>query len=101
MTKETNPIILDMRQCEKDGYGVHYGWWRAAGHKRNNEAESLREYETRICKRCGKRFSMEGRNAASLYCSPECQQKMQAERHYKKMKNKKRKTNGENETVAE
>ena len=27
--KETDKLILDMRKCEKAGFGVHYGDWMA------------------------------------------------------------------------
>lgn len=79
--KELDKLSLDMIQCEKDGYGCHYGAWKAT---QEHQTEFKRkEYEPRfgwcICKYCGKRFPKE--HGKQLYCDSLCQRSFQTEKY--------------------
>ena len=54
--KETDKLLLDMIQCEKDGFGVHYGRWKAM----QNPVKVVKEEEIPEgwcrCQHCGRIF---------------------------------------------
>ena len=63
--KKLDNIDLEMIQCEKDGYGVHYGWWKAKQPIYVPPAK-----EMRVCKFCGKLF--EPQTIRQKYCDSVC-----------------------------
>jgi hypothetical protein len=67
--KPLDKLSLDMIQCEKDGYGVHYGAWKAT-----QEAVIPKRKETYIkqgvCEHCGKTFNICGN--IRRYCDDRC-----------------------------
>ena len=63
--KELDNIELAMIQCEKDGYGVHYGWWYAKQPIYVPPAK-----EMRVCKFCGKLF--EPKTVRHKFCDSVC-----------------------------
>lgn len=79
--KELDKLSLDMIQCEKDGFGVHYGAWKAT-QERQTEFKR-KEYEPRfgwgICGYCGNRFPKE--HGKQLYCDSLCQRSAQVQKY--------------------
>ena len=63
--KKLDNIDLEMIQCEKDGYGVHYGWWKATQERIAPPTEV-----TRICAFCGKPFVP--KTPKQKYCDKVC-----------------------------
>ena len=84
--KELDKLSRDMIQCEKDGFGVHYGAWKAT-QERQTEFKR-KEYEPRfgwgICGYCGNRFPKE--HGKQLYCDSVCQRSKQIEKDREKRK---------------
>ena len=75
-TKKKAPVdklTLDMIQCEKDGFGVHYGAWRAAQYEKNGGVVPPRKPKgyKRICLNCGKEFYAMV-NRERKYCDERC-----------------------------
>ena len=71
-------LSLDMIQCEKDGYGVHYGAWRAAQGAKNTLAEpqakcNQPEGYKYICQKCGKEFYAMNKKPRK-FCSNQCRE---------------------------
>lgn len=64
-------LSLDMIQCEKDGFGVHYGAWRAAQYENGIVNMPKPKGYQHICLHCGKEFYSQ-RNGARKYCSESC-----------------------------
>ena len=68
--RELDKLSLDMIQCEKDGFGVHYGKWKAL------QAEGKVEKKTpegwRVCEYCGKEFKP-SHATVQKYCEYGCQ----------------------------
>ena len=63
--KELDNIELAMIQCEKDGYGVHYGWWKAVQPPYVPPTK-----EMRVCLFCGKLFEPKTEN--QKFCDSVC-----------------------------
>ena len=90
--RHLDQLDLDMIQCEKDGYGVHYGAWRAAkdagllgkpAEKRPSNPPDLTGQQKRLfCIRCGK--PVPDNTQQRLYCGGECRALMNAERAHEK-----------------
>lgn len=71
-------LSLDMIQCEKDGYGVHYGAWRAAQDAKKvlspPQAECKQpEGYRHICQKCGKEFYTQNKKPRK-FCSDQCRE---------------------------
>lgn len=81
--KELDNISLCMIQCEKDGYGCHYGHWQAA---RNRpvviEKKDVIPDGYKLCPVCGNPFKPNRRT--HIYCGPSCQMKAHIERNKEK-----------------
>ena len=81
--REPDKLAIDMVQCKKDGYGCHYGKWKALQKnplpkkKVNGIPEGWKH-----CKRCGKPFKPS--RASQLYCEAVCQAERQRERDRKR-----------------
>lgn len=67
--KELDKLSLDMIECEKDGYGCHYGKWKAMQAERKIEKRIPEDWRT--CALCGKPFKPT--NHAQKYCEYSCQ----------------------------
>ena len=74
--KELDKLSLDMIQCKKDGYGCHYGTWRA-----DQDRPVVIEKKDAIpegwiaCKHCGKYFKPYSKR--QQYCEISCQKAAQ------------------------
>ena len=77
--KQLDKLSLDMIQCKKDGYGVHYGKWKA-----NQKPVEIEPDDTpdgwRVCAHCGKPFKPKTKRI-QLYCEAYCQMEAQRERY--------------------
>ena len=67
-------LDLDLIQCEKDGFGCHYGKWKATKEPKQPIYEN-----TKICKYCGKPF-IPHKQKNQLYCDINCQREMYKEK---------------------
>ncbi len=79
--KEPDKLSLDMIECEKAGYGCHYGAWKATQErpvKVEPTPDALPE-GWMICYYCGKPFELKTKRARK-YCEYYCQQEAQKER---------------------
>lgn len=87
MAKKRKPtqLDLDMIQCEKDGYGCHYGAWKAAqAAQKPVKVEKEIPDGWQVCKWCGKPFKPTSKKR-QIYCEIYCQQSAQRERDKEKM----------------
>ena len=55
--KDLSPLDLDLIQCEKDGFGCHYGKWKATQEQKKIEPEQPNKFPVRICEYCGGEFT--------------------------------------------
>lgn len=53
--KDLSPLDLDLIQCEKDGFGCHYGKWKATQETKKVEKEEPEGFVIRVCQNCGDR----------------------------------------------
>ena len=84
--KKLDKLALDMIQCKKDGFGVHYGAWRAAQYEKNPYKpipEKPKGYE-HTCLNCGKEFYSD-RNNNRKYCSEQCKNEYYRSKNEKKV----------------
>ena len=100
--KELDKLSQDMIQCEKDGFGVHYGKWKAT--QKQEEFNKELSDEWRVCAWCGKRFKPKTKKK-KLYCDAVCQEEAQKERdrlrHAQKRKEKMEAESGKSENVRD
>lgn len=90
--KELDNLSKDMIQCEKDGYGVHYGRWKAAQNPVKIEKPPLPS-DWRVCAWCGTPFKLKT-NRKRLYCEISCQRTAQNEKDKQKKKERGTKEEG-------
>lgn len=76
--KELDKLSLDMIQCEKDGFGVNYGRWKATQPIMQPKPGELPEGWL-VCTYCGKAFKPKTKRK-QLYCEPVCQAAASRER---------------------
>ena len=76
---ETDNLVLEMRRCERDGYGVHYGRWKATQPFRVKPKEVVEDEWTRICPYCKDEFYPSRAN--QVYCRPKCAQLMRYQKN--------------------
>ena len=67
--KQLDKLTLDMIQCEKDGYGVHYGRWKATQPIVKPVLDGLPE-GWKVCPHCGKEFKP--KLPQQKYCDASC-----------------------------
>jgi hypothetical protein len=67
--RDLDKLSLDMIQCEKDGFGCHYGKWKAL--QEEGAIERKLPEGWRICAHCGKSFKPT--NNGQKYCEYSCQ----------------------------
>ena len=77
--KQLDKLSLDMIQCKKDGFGVHYGAWKATQKPVEIEKPALPE-GWRVCEWCGKPFKPKTKRPTK-YCEVYCQNEAQRERY--------------------
>lgn len=80
-TKELDKLSLDMIECEKAGYGCHYGAWKATQDRPvviEPDPNALPEGWT-LCQYCGKPFKAKQRRLIK-YCDDVCLYEAQKER---------------------
>jgi predicted nucleic acid-binding Zn ribbon protein len=70
-----------MIQCEKDGYGVWYGSWKATQPIKKPDPVGIPE-DWKVCPRCGKAFKP--RVPQQKYCEAVCGYDAQKERYREK-----------------
>ena len=75
-------LSLDMIQCEKDGYGVHYGKWKAMQKPVEIEQPGIPEGWL-VCQYCGIPFKPKTRRPQK-YCQHICGVRAMDERRKKK-----------------
>ena len=94
--KKADKWVLMMRQCEADGFGVHYGHWMAAKEQKepDNDADELPKGWKR-CERCGKPFKI---NRTQKYCEWYCRYRnfIESGKNAEYMRKYKEKRNAEN-----
>lgn len=69
--REPTKLELDMIECEKAGFGVHYGAWKAT--QKPVPIEKGIPEGFRICIGCGKPFKPNTPNSKQIYCDVTCQ----------------------------
>ena len=77
--KEPDKLALDMMQCVKDGFGCHYGQWKAT---QDRPVEIKKKDEIpegwRVCPHCGERFKPnKWGSGRQIYCDVTCQKAAQ------------------------
>lgn len=80
--KQLDKLSLDMIQCKRDGFGVHYGAWKATQVPVKTEEPPLPD-DWRICAWCGKPFKLKTKRN-KIYCECFCQIEAQRERDREK-----------------
>lgn len=76
--KQLDKLSLDMIQCEKDGFGVRYGKWKAAQTPVKIEPKGLPD-GWKKCAYCGKPFKPKTKRI-QYYCEANCQVAAQREK---------------------
>ncbi|MBO5953316.1 MAG: hypothetical protein J6Q53_04250 [Oscillospiraceae bacterium] len=82
--KEMDNLSRQMIQCKKDGFGCHYGAWKATQDPVEYERPPL-PGDWRKCAWCGKPFRIKY-NMQQKYCEAYCQKLAGDERNRKKKK---------------
>lgn len=82
--KELDNLSKDMIQCKKDGYGVHYGNWKAAQNPVEYKKPPLPS-DWRVCPWCNTPFKLKN-NRKRIYCDVYCQRAAQEARERQKKK---------------
>ena len=106
--KELDNLSLDMIRCKADGFGCHYGQWKALQGEPVKVEEEVEEPTPQgwlICKQCGKPFKPRTKRK-QYYCEAGCQRAAQNERdnerrkkYYREYQERKRKEQ-KNESYA-
>ena len=75
-------LSLDMIECEKAGFGCHYGKWKAT----QEPVETPKNLPDgwKVCIRCGKWYKPKQKKNNQKYCEPSCQQQAQRARDQEK-----------------
>lgn len=77
--KEMDNISKQMIQCKKDGFGCHYGAWKAVQDPVPIDKPQDLPEGWRICAWCGKPFKIRS-SKKQIYCEIYCQKAAQKER---------------------
>ena len=81
--KELDNLSLDMIQCKADGFGCHYGQWKALNGSTKVKEEDSSPQGWLICQYCGKPFKPNTRRLRK-YCDAVCQRQATIERNMDK-----------------
>lgn len=76
--KQLDKLSLDMIECEKAGYGVHYGAWKATQKPVKIEPKGIPEGWL-VCEYCGTPFKPKTKRK-QFYCGAYCQHEAQKKR---------------------
>lgn len=79
--EQLDKLSLDMKRCEKDGYGVSYGRWKATQPIIKRVPVELPE-GWKVCPRCG--IAFKPKVPQQKYCDPVCAREAQRERKKEK-----------------
>lgn len=82
--KELDKLSLDMIECEKAGYGCHYGKWKAMQEEQQAKKKQEIPDGWRVCEWCGKLYKPKTKRPQK-YCEPHCQ--IKAFQHRNREKN--------------
>lgn len=74
--KELDNLSKDMIKCKKDGYGCHYGAWKAAQKRNDVKRKDEIPEGWLVCNHCGKPFKPKTKRK-QLYCDVACQRAVQ------------------------
>lgn len=77
--RDLDKLSLDMIQCEKDGYGCHYGAWKAAQDRPVTIEKEIPDGWL-VCQRCGRVFKPKTKRK-QFYCDAMCQRAVQIEKY--------------------
>lgn len=77
--KQLDKLSLDMIECEKAGYGVRYGSWKATQTNQVVVEQKIPEGWL-VCEYCGKAFKPKTKKK-QRFCEVECQNKSYQERN--------------------
>ena len=77
--KQLDKLSLDMIRCEKDGFGVHYGRWKALQDPVLPVKDDKIPEGWRICEWCGKPYKPWSKRPQK-YCQVFCQESASRER---------------------
>lgn len=77
--KQLDKLSLDMIECEKAGYGVRYGSWKATQTNPVVVEQKIPEGWL-VCEYCGKAFKPKTKKK-QRFCEVECQNKSYQERN--------------------
>lgn len=71
---QLDKLAQDMIQCKKDGFGVHYGAWRAAQYEKNKGMTPAKPKGYKhTCLNCGEEFYTKI-NGVRKYCCDQCKE---------------------------
>ena len=87
MAKQMDKLSLEMIECEKAGFGCHYGAWKATQPIAKPKPKEIPE-GWHICAWCGKAYKP-NKIRSQKYCEPECQHNASAERYRRRMQERK------------
>ncbi len=76
--KQLDKLSLDMIECQKAGFGVHYGAWKATQIPKKIEPKGLPD-GWKKCAYCGKPFKPKTKRI-QYYCEAQCQAAAQREK---------------------
>ena len=79
--RELDKLSLDMIECEKAGYGCHYGAWKAT--QSPVQIEKKVPDGWLVCKNCGKPFKPKTKRK-QLFCEIACQKEAYKEKYKEK-----------------
>lgn len=83
--KDLDKLSLDMIECEKAGYGFHYGkWYASQQHPAKVEQKKEIPDGCSICEYCGKPFIPKTKKETK-YCSDFCRNESYKERNKDKI----------------
>lgn len=93
--KELDNLSRDMIECEKAGYGCHYGRWKAAQTNPAVKKEDVVPKGWKKCAYCGKLFKGRAdKKYCEDYCRNEAYKSNPKKRAYEKAYRERKKQNG-------
>ena len=90
--KELDQLSLDVIQCMKDGFGCHYGAWKATQDPVRIEKNGIPE-GWNVCVYCGTAFKPTTKRK-QLYCGAWCQRQVSFKRWEQRKMEQRRAENG-------
>lgn len=72
--KQLDNLSMDMIRCKADGYGCHYGSWKALHPNTKDNVDEPVPQGWLFCKECGNPFKPKTKRS-QFYCEPECQRR--------------------------